>query len=85
MIAGVVYVCPIFPLSDRDECSTKQHNCVQSCTNTVGSYTCSCYTGFNLDADGKSCSGISSKKCTIMLPVVLHLNTPTDKFKGTCF
>ena len=27
------------------------------CTNTPGSYACSCWTGYTLNADGKGCTG----------------------------
>ncbi|XP_053372780.1 uncharacterized protein LOC123559692 [Mercenaria mercenaria] len=36
-----------------DECTTGV--CSQSCTDTVGSFTCSCYTGFRLLEDQVSC------------------------------
>ena len=32
-------------------------DCDQICSNTLGSYTCSCVRGFRLAADGKSCTG----------------------------
>ena len=35
------------------------HNCEQNCTNTVGSYNCSCNTGYSLDSNGRNCTGIS--------------------------
>ncbi|XP_035679831.1 fibulin-5-like [Branchiostoma floridae] len=41
---------------DIDECSTINGNCSQTCTNTVGSYNCSCSEGFVLDEDKHSCS-----------------------------
>ena len=31
--------------------------CAQNCHNTVGSYNCSCYTGYRLNADGFACDG----------------------------
>ena len=31
--------------------------CDHTCHNTLGSYTCSCVSGYRLAADGKSCSG----------------------------
>ena len=42
---------------DINECSLKSYNCDQICTNTIGSYYCSCYTGFNLSASGHDCFG----------------------------
>eukprot|EP00820_Chromera_velia_P004991 Cvel_17921.t1-p1 / transcript=Cvel_17921.t1 / gene=Cvel_17921 / organism=Chromera_velia_CCMP2878 / gene_product=Fibrillin-1, putative / transcript_product=Fibrillin-1, putative / location=Cvel_scaffold1456:16-8877(-) / protein_length=347 / sequence_SO=supercontig / SO=protein_coding / is_pseudo=false len=46
------------PLADTDECTGGSHNChaQSTCTNTVGSFTCSCNSGFS--GDGVSCSNI---------------------------
>ena len=45
---------------DVDECATRASNkCHQNCVNTIGSYECSCYEGFQLQDDRKSC------KCTV--------------------
>ena len=46
---------PIFD-SDVDECLSV-HNCQQDCENALGSYNCSCYVGFELSSDEKSCNG----------------------------
>ena len=43
--------------TDIDECSSGVHNCAQNCTNTVGSYTCSCRSGYRLNNDGLRCDG----------------------------
>ncbi|XP_060593354.1 fibrillin-1-like [Ruditapes philippinarum] len=46
---------------DIDECTTNADNCDDTnggCTNTEGSFTCSCYTGHNLEADGYTCTAI---------------------------
>ena len=32
-------------------------DCEQTCSNIPGSYTCSCVSGYQLDYDGKSCTG----------------------------
>ena len=42
---------------DIDECSLGTDHCEQICTNNVGSYTCSCKSGFELSSDGLHCSG----------------------------
>ena len=42
--------------SDINECTEGSHNCEQSCTDTTGSFTCSCDSGFTLAADGRSCT-----------------------------
>ena len=46
-----------FYSQDIDECSTKLDNCDPNavCTNTLGSYTCTCDRGFT--GDGFSCTG----------------------------
>ena len=44
-------------LLDVDECSRDEDECDQNCLNTVGSYTCSCNTGYILNSDGLRCDG----------------------------
>ncbi|VDI38553.1 Hypothetical predicted protein [Mytilus galloprovincialis] len=44
--------------SNINECEANV--CTQTCQDTVGSYTCSCYTGFKLNADKTSCSACVS-------------------------
>ena len=36
---------------------TENGGCNQTCTNQVGSFTCSCDIGFELSADGLDCDG----------------------------
>ncbi|XP_060551819.1 fibrillin-2-like [Ruditapes philippinarum] len=58
-------VLPLFTKIDIDECTANTDNCDDTnggCTNTAGSFTCSCYTGFNLEADGFTCTDID--ECT---------------------
>ena len=44
---------------DTNEClSSDLNQCDHICTNTNGSYTCSCNTGYRLLVDGKSCQGL---------------------------
>ena len=40
---------------DVDECA-EGSNCAQTCTNTEGSYTCSCEPGYTLGDNG-ACNG----------------------------
>ena len=49
-------LCLIF-LPDIDECALNISGCNQNCTNTIGSYFCSCYPGYKLDKDDKTCIG----------------------------
>lgn len=41
--------------ADIDECSGVSP-CDQQCTNTQGSFVCSCGNGFQLDDDGSTCN-----------------------------
>ena len=43
---------------DVDECTEGTSGCEQICSNTVGSFFCSCQSGYTLDADGTNCNGI---------------------------
>ena len=47
----------ILVLIDTDECLTDNGGCNQTCTNTLGSFECSCDTGFTLAADNLNCEG----------------------------
>ena len=45
-------------------------DCHQICTNTPGSYSCSCFGGYQLSSDGKSCLGESLGK-TLVIPIAV--------------
>ncbi len=42
---------------DINECESIADICVQDCTNTIGSYECSCQAGCRLDSNDKTCLG----------------------------
>ena len=42
---------------DIDECQTREHNCSQNCSNTLGSFECKCKAGYTLQGDGTTCAG----------------------------
>ena len=42
--------------TDVDECLTNNGGCEYNCTNTDGSFNCSCDAGYELDSDGFNCS-----------------------------
>ena len=45
-------------LLDINECDDEDsHNCEHNCTNTVGSFECSCNSGYRLDGNRGNCSG----------------------------
>ena len=50
------------PCVDVDECAVENGQCEQNCTNTIGSYNCSCIEGFNLTSRFR-CSDID--ECAI--------------------
>ena len=48
--------------SDINECNdTALNDCEHICNNTAGSYDCDCNTGYDLQADGISCTGMVHK------------------------
>ena len=49
--------CVIFDITDIDECSHGIDGCQHICSNTNGSYYCSCNDGYTLKQDGKNCTG----------------------------
>ena len=49
--------------TDIDECAENTDGCDQGCTNTAGSFVCSCDSGFTLSSDGRTC--IEDNECTL--------------------
>ena len=47
--------------ADVNECTAETHQCQQVCQNTIGSYMCTCNSGFVLDGDGRTCRGMPKK------------------------
>jgi len=45
----------VFCCADINECLLGTHNCEQLCSNTPGSFTCSCRSGYILNNDGQTC------------------------------
>ncbi|CAI8042365.1 Tolloid-like protein 2 [Geodia barretti] len=41
--------------TDIDECSERRHNCQSGCSNTDGSFVCTCPDGYMLTSDGRTC------------------------------
>ena len=46
---------------DINECETANGGCEQICSNTIGSFACSCDVGYRLDSNGLNCSGKFAK------------------------
>ena len=45
-------------LADLNECAQNNGGCSHTCTNTEGSYVCSCNVGYELDTDNHTCFDI---------------------------
>ena len=68
IFSSLLLLPPFFPMSpslsvytrpsqsDVNECAQNTDNCQQLCNNTVGSFTCSCETGYVLEMDGFTCT-----------------------------
>ena len=52
MLSATVLYC-----LDINECTTMNGNCSELCSNTAGSYECSCNAGHQLASDGSTCIG----------------------------
>ena len=44
--------------ADVNECAVSNGGCEQICTDITLGNTCSCYSGYSLDANLNSCTGI---------------------------
>ena len=51
--------------SDINECLEGSDNCDQVCSNTDGSYTCSCNPGFTLDSNRRTCTAVEPTESTV--------------------
>lgn len=45
-------------MADVNECAVENGGCAQVCTNTEGSFQCSCIAGYALAADNLNCNGM---------------------------
>ena len=52
-----IHIVYIIIITDHNECLTNENACDQNCHNSHGSYTCSCNTGYRLEADLTNCEG----------------------------
>ena len=59
-----------FISKDKNECALGISGCQNICTNTYGSYKCSCFSGYELKPDGLTCQG----KIMIVSSHGLHTN-----------
>ena len=54
------FIFLVFTVLDIDECRLGVDNCEQACRDTDGSYACECFSGYNLNNDGRTCNGMWS-------------------------
>lgn len=45
------------PFTDINECASNNADCQHTCSNTDGSFECSCRNGYTLGSDGLLCIG----------------------------
>lgn len=60
---NLMHACTIMlfmTFADINECATYNGACDHFCTNTDGSYTCSCSSGYQLESDGHNCTGTAN-------------------------
>ena len=60
--------------SEIHECNDGTHLCEHICTNTAGSYRCSCNSGYTLSNNGFSCNGRQELFCVIPYYCILWLD-----------
>ena len=65
-------------LADIDECAVNNGSCVDVCTNTNGSYFCSCNAGSLLGANAKTCTGKWTQITQSHLPLQFDLKNKNE-------
>ena len=67
VVREIVHVAPHCVLTDIDECAVNNGGCSPeaNCTNTPGSFNCTCHEGYS--GDGFNCSG--NKSTTALAPI----------------
>lgn len=52
-------MCCFFLVLDINECQDDNFGCSDACINTLGSAHCICPSGYEMNADGRTCDGMS--------------------------
>jgi len=67
--------CNTYHFTDTDECLSSP--CAHTCTNTVGSFVCSCDVGYVLNSNQHSCDGTYINLFTLIFAMIItikHIN-----------
>ena len=59
--------------SDIDECERSNGGCSHLCSNTIGTYTCSCFDGYELLGDDRGCTGIIKLVFVLVSWIILQV------------
>ena len=59
-----------FHFAAASECEINNAGCDHYCTETIESYTCSCYVGYTLDLDGHTCVGKQTFFTTLCITII---------------
>ena len=54
----MIYIMTCYLVVDINECMSNNGGCEQICVNNIGSYSCDCHEGYDVDVDGLNCSGM---------------------------
>ena len=63
----------MYSTTDINECEEFNGNCEHNCTNTNGSYDCSCDEGYVLNEDGYNCTKSSLPEKPSDFPMILTI------------
>ena len=71
------------PFTDADECTENTDGCEQMCTDTDGSFECSCRAGFRLGSNRMSCDGECATKGCLQVHAssIMHNNALTIVYR----
>lgn len=56
-------------MKEQNECELQDHGCEHICVNTLGGFLCSCYVGYELKSDKKSCESEYQQRNNILISV----------------
>lgn len=76
----LLYLTSLYACTDINECTEGTDGCAQTCRNTIGSYTCSCMSGYRLANNSLGCNGQckSNNKSILIYLDILSYKPCTD-------